>query len=246
MRDNTYRFDSPADKASYVNAMFARIAGRYDLLNRVMTLGRDQAWRRRAIELAAIPPGGRLLDVAIGTGDLALTCLELDPSARVAGVDFTLEMMRLGQSKEAQYLARAHTRTPVGWTGGDALRLPYADDAFDAVVSGFMMRNVTDIAGAFAEQRRVVRRGGHVVCLEITRPTVPLWRDFYRSVFYRGMPLLTGLVSGQPDAYRYLPASLEAFVDAEQLKKIMVSVGLRGVGYQTLMWGTVAIHVGVR
>jgi demethylmenaquinone methyltransferase/2-methoxy-6-polyprenyl-1,4-benzoquinol methylase len=258
-------FNSPDEKARYVNSMFARIAGGYDRMNRVMSFGRDLAWRRRAIQLAAVPSGGRLLDVAVGTGDLALASIELQPSVRVTGVDFTLEMMHWGQQKE---LARAGSTalqngdfsqeysveddgtpsppSPIEWTAGDALRLPYPDETFDAAVSGFMMRNVTDIAGAFAEQRRVVRPGGRVVCLEITRPDLPLWRDMYRWIFGHVMPFLTGVLSGQPDAYHYLPASLNSFVKADELKLIMESVGLRGVGYQTMMLGTVAIHVGLR
>jgi demethylmenaquinone methyltransferase/2-methoxy-6-polyprenyl-1,4-benzoquinol methylase len=258
MAKDSFAFDSPCEKASYVNSMFARIAGRYDRMNRIMSLGRDQSWRRRAIQLAAVTPGGRLLDVAVGTGDLALAGVELDPSVRVAGIDFTIEMIRSGQRKEKE---RYHTPmvasggrapsglsapTPIGWTGGDALRLPYPDGTFDAVVSGFMMRNVTDIAAAFAEQHRVVRPGGRVVCLEITHPMLPLWRDLFSWLFGRVMPSVTGFFSTQPEAYRYLPASLDGFVNADQLKAIMESVGLRGVGYQTMMLGTVAIHVGVR
>jgi demethylmenaquinone methyltransferase/2-methoxy-6-polyprenyl-1,4-benzoquinol methylase len=240
----SFSFNSPGEKSSYVNSMFARIAGRYDRMNRVMSLGRDRAWRHRAIQLAALPSGGRLLDVAVGTGDLALTVLQTDASVRVTGVDFTIEMMRLGRQKEKLLLPQQ--QMSIGWSGGDALHLPYPDEIFDAAVSGFMMRNVTDVARAFDEQRRVVRPGGRVVCLEITHPTFPLWRDAYRVIFGGVMPRVTGVLSGQPDAYRYLPASLNSFVDAEELKAIMESVGLRGVGYQTMMFGTVAIHVGVR
>jgi demethylmenaquinone methyltransferase/2-methoxy-6-polyprenyl-1,4-benzoquinol methylase len=258
MPKDLHAFRSPEKKAGYVNAMFARIAGRYDLMNRIMSLGRDQSWRRRAIHLARVPPGGRLLDVAIGTGDLALSSLQRDPTVRVTGVDFTDEMMRLGRRKEFLYLQRIQTAdrssfarlgragTSIGWTGGDALRLPYPDEAFDAVVSGFMMRNVTDITAALAEQRRVVRRAGRVVCLEITRPKAPVWRHLYGWLFGRVIPTVTGALSKQPDAYRYLPASLESFVSADELQALMVSVGLRGVGFQTMMLGTVAIHVGVR
>ncbi len=264
MAKNTFSFDSSDVKARYVNVMFARIAGRYDRINRIMSLGRDRSWRQRAIQLAAVPPGGRLLDVAIGTGDLALAGRERDPSVRITGVDFTIEMMQLGRRKEQAAVAQARPnpgafpngRRPtdawaqgphsIGWIGGDALRLPYSHETFDAVVSGFMMRNVTDIAAAFAEQRRVVRPGGRVVCLEITHPTLPLWRPLYRWLFGRAIPFITGFLSGQPEAYRYLPASLDGFVSAEELKRIMESVGLRGVGYQTMMLGTVAVHVGVR
>jgi demethylmenaquinone methyltransferase/2-methoxy-6-polyprenyl-1,4-benzoquinol methylase len=237
MADDSFSFDSPHTKATYVNRMFARIAGHYDRMNRLMSLGRDVTWRRRAIELAAAPPAGRLLDVATGTGDVACLCLQRDPSLHVTGVDFTLEMMRLGQSKGDGL---------IGWTGGDALRLPYPDATFDAVISAFMMRNVTDIAAAFAEQRRVVRPGGRVVCLEMTHPTLPVWRDLYSIIFGRVMPLVSGFLSGQPDAYRYLPASVAHFMHAQELKTTMERVGLRGVGYQTLMLGAVAVHVGVK
>jgi demethylmenaquinone methyltransferase/2-methoxy-6-polyprenyl-1,4-benzoquinol methylase len=236
-------FYSPREKEKYVNSMFTRIADRYDRMNRLMSLGRDQSWRRRAVQLASVPPGGRLLDVATGTGDLALISLECLPSARVVGVDFTSEMLRIGRLKENGHTGISH---PVDWTGGDALRLPYPDETFDAVVSGFMMRNVTDVAAALAEQRRVVRRGGRVVCLELTHPTTPLWREVYRFIFGRMMPVINGFLSGDRGAYRYLPASLNDFVSADELKAIMKAVGLRGVGYQTMMLGTVAIHVGVK
>lgn len=243
MTDNNKLFNSPQEKTRYVNAMFARIAQRYDRMNRFMSLGQDMSWRRRAIQLAAVPPGGRLLDVAVGTGDLALIALERQPTARVTGVDFTLEMMRIGRATKHH---RNGAPPAIGWTGGDALHLPYPDGAFDAVVSGFMMRNVTDVAAALAEQRRVVRRCGRVVCLEMTQPTLLVWRTIYPWIFGTLMPLATGLLSGQRDAYRYLPASVANFVDADALAGIMQDVGLRGVGYQTLMLGTVAIHVGVK
>lgn len=242
MPEDAYSFATPREKATYVNRMFARIAGRYDTMNRLMSLGRDMSWRRRAIELAAVPPGGRLLDVATGTGDIALQALERDSSLRITGLDFTIEMMRWGQHKEN---GRAR-RSVIGWTGGDALRLPYPDETFDAVISGFMMRNVADVAAALAEQRRVVRSGGRVVCLEMTHPTMPVWRSLYPWIFGTLMPLATGVLSGQRDAYRYLPASVANFYCADELKAIMENIGLRGVGYQTLMLGTVAIHVGVR
>ena len=245
MTKDPFSFSSPNEKARYVHSMFARIAHRYDRMNRLMSFGRDQSWRRRALQLAGVPPGGRLLDVASGTGDLALLSLECDPSARVTGVDLTFEMIELGRQKQ-KTRTPTHSQSSIDWTVGDGLRLPYPDETFDAVVSGFMMRNVTDIAGAFAEQRRVVRPGGCVVCLEMTYPQLPLWRHPYRWLFGRAIPVFTGLFSGQPEAYRYLPASVDGFVNAEELKAIMESVGLRGVGYQRMMLGTVAVHVGVR
>jgi demethylmenaquinone methyltransferase/2-methoxy-6-polyprenyl-1,4-benzoquinol methylase len=234
-------FDSPQEKARYVNRMFAQIAERYDQMNRLMSLGRDLSWRRRAIELAAVPAGGRLLDVATGTGDLALVSLERDPSVSVVGTDFTIEMMQLGRQKE-----NGRTGPGIAWTSGDAMRLPFRDQTFDAVVSGFGMRNVANVRDALGEQRRVLRPGGRVVCLELTFPTLPVWRVLYPWIFGRLMPLVTGYLSGQPAAYRYLPASAANFMRADELAKVMTSVGLRGVGYQKMMLGTVAIHVGLR
>jgi demethylmenaquinone methyltransferase/2-methoxy-6-polyprenyl-1,4-benzoquinol methylase len=228
--------------------MFTRIAAYYDSMNRLMSLGRDFSWRRRAIQLASVPPGGRLLDVAVGTGAMALVALERDPLVRVTGLDFNDAMMQVGRLREHGFSQRARgsCSTPIGWVGGDGLRLPYPGGTFDAVVSAFMMRNVADVATALAEQRRVVRRGGRVVCLELTRPNLPLWREVYRLIFSKLMPLVTGLLSGQASAYRYLPASVENFVGADALKATMEAVGLRGIGYQTMMLGTVAIHVGVK
>jgi demethylmenaquinone methyltransferase/2-methoxy-6-polyprenyl-1,4-benzoquinol methylase len=231
--------------------MFTRIATHYDRMNHLMSLGRESAWRRRAIQLAAVPPGGRLLDVGIGTGSMSLTALEHTPSLHISGIDPNDHMIQVGRSRESDYFQQTQSAgniapTPIDWVAGDGLRLPYPDKTFDAVISGFIMRNVSDVAVALAEQRRVVRRRGRVVCLELTRPTLPLWRELYRLVFGKLMPLLTGRLSGQPDAYRYLPTSVQNFVNAGELQALMEKAGLRGVGYQTMMLGTVAIHVGVK
>jgi len=223
-------------KAAYVRRMFAAIAGRYDLMNRLMTGGRDQAWRRLVIELADLPPEGRLLDVATGTGDIAFEGRRRVADAQVVGLDFTLEMMQVGRRKGQG----------VCFVGGDALRLPFADDTFDAVTSGFGMRNVTDIAAAFAEQRRVARPGGRVICLETTPPPRGVWGALYRLYFFRLVPILGGLISGQRAAYTYLPHSTARFPAPEQVQAIMEGVGLRQVRYRRLMLGTVAIHVGVK
>jgi demethylmenaquinone methyltransferase/2-methoxy-6-polyprenyl-1,4-benzoquinol methylase len=234
-----------------VNAMFTRVAVHYDRMNHLMSLGRENAWRRRAVQLAAVPPGGRLLDVGIGTGAMSLVALELTPALRISGVDPNAGMIQVGRSRENDYFRQTQSAgnvapTPIDWVAGDGLRLPYPAGTFDAVISGFIMRNVSDVALALAEQRRVVRRGGRVVCLELTRPTLPLWRDVYRVTFGKLMPLLTGWLSGEPEAYRYLPASLQRFVTVGELQALMEATGLRGVGYQTMMLGTVAIHVGIK
>jgi len=227
---------SSDQKPRYVRDMFAAAARRYDLMNRLMTLGQDQKWRRLVVEACHLPPGGRLLDVATGTGDIVLEALRLRPDISAVGSDFTHAMMRVGQGKDP---AR---RIP--FIEADALRLPFPAASFDAACSGFLMRNVTDIAAAFAEQRRVVRSGGRVVCLEITRPATPIWRDLFHLYFFRFVPRITALVSSNKSAYTYLPASTLAFPRPPQLAEIMQSVGLRNVRHRTMMLGTIALHVG--
>lgn len=226
----------PDQKAAYVRQMFADTARRYDRMNRLMTFGRDQAWRKMVVGACNLPEGGRLLDVGAGTADIALEAMRLHPDAIVIASDFTHEMMRIGQVKDA------NGRLP--FVEADALRLPFASAAFDAACSGFLMRNVTDVAAAFAEQRRVVRPGGRVVCLEITRPATPIWRDLFRIYFFHFVPRITAMFSSNKRAYSYLPASTLAFPRPPELKVVMESVGLRNVRYRVLMLGTVALHVG--
>lgn len=224
------------EKSRYVRAMFARISHRYDLMNRIMTLGQDQVWRRRVVELCALPPGGWMLDVATGTGDIAYEARRLRPDVHAVGVDFTREMMLVGRGK--------HPALQVPFVQGDALSLPFAASTFDAACSGFLMRNVTNIAQTFAEQRRVVRPGGRVVCLEITQPRNALWRHLFHLYFFHLVPLIGGIVTGAREAYTYLPHSTLPFPDAPDLARIMEQVGLRNVRYEVHMLGTVAIHVG--
>ncbi len=231
-------------KPAYVNQMFAAIAGRYDLMNRVMTGGQDQRWRRIIVRECALPTGGHLLDVATGTGDIGFEAMRLRPDVRVCGVDFTHEMMVVGQEKAGREGLLDVHGPRLRFARADTLSLPFADGAFDAVCSGFLMRNVTDIAGAFAEQRRVVKPGGRVVCLEITRPQTPIWRDIFALYFFRVVPLIGRLLSGQSQAYTYLPHSTLTFPLPAALAGIMQSVGLKRVRYNVLMFGTVALHVG--
>jgi demethylmenaquinone methyltransferase/2-methoxy-6-polyprenyl-1,4-benzoquinol methylase len=237
-------FDTADQKYHYVNHMFARIAHRYDVMNRVMTGGQDRHWRRLLVQQASLPPGGRLLDIATGTGDIAFESLRQRPDlAQVIGADFTLPMMRVGCQRQTQ--ASRHF-PQLGWSGADTLHLPFPTNHFDAVASGFLMRNVTSVTQALAEQARVCKPGGRVLVLEIPRPAETPFGQLFRLYFHRVVPVVGGLISGQPDAYRYLPASADAFLRPAELQAAMEAAGLTGVSYQMLMFGTVALHVGTK
>jgi len=229
-------------KADFVRAMFARIARSYDFMNRLMTLGRDQAWRRYVARQASLPQGGLALDVATGTADLALALTQRYAHGRVVGVDFCPEMINMGRVK----VAAAGENPRIRFVIGDALRLPFADSCFNAVTSGFALRNVADIPQAFAEMGRVVKAGGRVLCLEIARPTLPVFHQLFHVYFYRLVPLLGRVIAGQGEAYHYLPHSLTHFLSPEELKAVMERAGLSKVWYRRLMLGTVAVHVGVK
>ena len=225
-----------SERAQYVQDMFARIAGRYDLMNRLMTFGQDIRWRRIVIEQAQLPPGSRLLDIATGTGEIALEGQNQVPGLQAVGGDFTIEMMRVGK--------HIPQRSSIRWTGADTLFLPFPDATFDAVTSGFLMRNVIDVPGAFREQFRVLRPGGWIVVLESSPPKRSLLRPFIRLHLNVVIPLLGRLVTGDWAAYRYLPDTTQAFQEPESLARIMAGVGLDNVTYELFMFGTVAIHSG--
>jgi demethylmenaquinone methyltransferase/2-methoxy-6-polyprenyl-1,4-benzoquinol methylase len=216
--------------------MFNGIAPRYDLMNAVMTLGQHQAMRRIAARLAQPPRDGRALDLATGTGDFAAALRAIEPSVRVIGVDFAIEMMRRGQQKFPA----------TDFIAGDMLQLPFTNDYFDCAVNGFVLRNVADVRGAFAEMYRVLKPGGRAVSLEITTPRAPIWKNIFGIYFDHIMPRIGGMLSGKPDAYRYLPQSVRAFYKPEQVCELMRAVGFRDVAFRWLMLGTMAVYIGVR
>ena len=228
------------DKATRVRAMFGRIVPRYDLMNRIMTGGLDRRWRRRTAA-AVRPAGARALDLATGTGDLALALV--DAGARlVVGADFTLGMLAAARSKVAPVPRRP---ARILLCAGDALRLPFADDAFDCAVNGFLLRNVADLPRALAELHRVLMPGGRLGCLEITHPPAAL-RPFFRLYFDGLVPVMGRLIAGDAAAYRYLPDSLRPFPTADRLARMLTAVGFADVRYQRLGLGTVALHTGVK
>lgn len=223
-------------RARYVQGMFSRIARRYDLMNRLMTAGQDRRWRRHVIQQAQLPVDGRLLDIATGTGDIALEGLRQQPQLQAIGGDFTIEMMLAGMADSR--------RASIRWVAADTLALPFPDATFDAVTSGFLMRNVIDVEGAFREQMRVTKPGGQIVVLESSPPKENLLRPFIRFHLNVVIPALGKMVTGDAEAYRYLPDSTQRFQDPESLAELMRQAGLEDVGYQLFMFGTIAIHAG--
>ena len=224
------------ERAQYVQGMFARIAHRYDLMNRLMTVGQDVRWRREVIRRAILKPRSSLLDLGAGTGDLALEAIRQQTNISVTAADFTLEMMRIGQ-----YRAGA---TCVQWAASDALDLPFPANTFDAVVSGFLLRNVSDTRRSLREQHRILKPGGRIVCLDTTRPPKSIFTPVINFHLHQVIPTIGGMISGDRDAYRYLPDSTESFLAAEQLAERMLSAGFRKVGFNRRLLDTIAIHWG--
>jgi demethylmenaquinone methyltransferase/2-methoxy-6-polyprenyl-1,4-benzoquinol methylase len=215
--------------------MFDRIAGPYDRMNSVMTAGLHHRWRSRAVDLAQIGPGSRVLDVATGTGDLAIELARrVAPEGSVVGCDFSEGMLEVARAKAPQ----------IAFEWGDALALGYADGEFDAATAGFGARNFADLDQGLREMTRVVRPGGRVVILEITTPTRPPLSNFFAVWFDRIVPAI-GRLAGDPDAYNYLPSSVKRFPAADLLAARMDLAGLREVRYVLTAGGIIAIHVGV-
>ena len=227
-------------KGEAVRAMFTRIAGRYDLMNSVMTGGRHHAWRRIAAGAVAEAPAGLALDLATGTGDLALAVRAASPGRVVVGADFSEAMLRQARAKLA---ARGERGIPL--LAADALALPFADKTFACVTSAFLLRNLADLSAGLAEMRRVTMPGGLVAALEITRPGVRGWDAVFGVYFNRLVPLIGAAVAGDRAAYTYLPRSVEGFVAPPQLAQMMTRAGLRDVRYRRLGLGTIALHVGL-
>jgi demethylmenaquinone methyltransferase/2-methoxy-6-polyprenyl-1,4-benzoquinol methylase len=221
-------------EAGQVRAMFDRIAGPYDAMNTLMTAGLHHRWRERAVALAQVGPGSRVIDVATGTGDLAIALARaVAPDGEVLACDFSEQM-----------LARARAKAPqLRFEWADALALPYASDSFDAATVGFGARNFSNLERGIEEMVRVVRPGGRVVILEITRPTREPLASFFRAWFDRIVPAL-GRFAGDGAAYSYLPSSVKRFSGPRELAAVMDACGLRSISYVLTAGGIIAIHVG--
>ncbi len=240
MTDATQPSRESAHFSEQVNRMFDRIAGRYDLLNSVMTAGLHHAWRQRAVDRAEVSPGDSVLDVCCGTGDLSLElAARVSPGGRVVGCDFSEPMLDLAREKAAR--ARAES---VRFEWADALELPYDDDRFDAVTVGFGVRNFADRDQGLREMARVLKPGGRLVILEFTEPQRPPFSTFYSLWFDRIVPVL-GRLTPNPEAYSYLAESVHSFPDPPGLASRMDAAGFEGIRWLLTAGGILAIHSGV-
>lgn len=221
-----------------VAEMFGRIVRRYDLMNRVMTFGQDVRWRKKAVRAALGAGDRRALDVATGTGDLAIALAD-GGFREVIGLDFAPEMIAAAEEKRL-------SRADLAFMVGDALDLPFPDDHFDAVTVSFGLRNMRDYLAAITEMTRVVEPGGRFVCLELTPYRVPVLSRIFNWYFTQIVPRIGGWLSGDTEAYRYLPTSVASFPDAQALSWMMKEAGLAAVEYELLGLGTVALHVAIK
>ena len=223
---------SDDERARTIQAMFGRLVPQYDRMNRVMSAGLDGRWRRLAVQ-AAQPHGTDVLDLGAGTGDLSREFRRAG-AAGVVGADFAAQMLRRARRK--------HGLETADWLQADALQLPFAEASFDVVASAFVLRNLVDLPGGFAEMLRVLRPGGRLVALDITHPPDDLRGRILRLGFERVVTPAAGLLSGDRNAYRYLPNSLSGYPTAEKLAEMLRTAGATEVSYRRLAGGAVALH----
>ncbi|MBS3750948.1 MAG: ubiquinone/menaquinone biosynthesis methyltransferase [Anaerolineales bacterium] len=232
---------SPNEEArsdQQVQEMFSRIAPHYDLLNRLMTGWQDIRWRRFVIGKTNLPQDGYLLDLGTGTGDLAREALKQYPSAHPVAADFSLRMMRIGKEN--------HLKPKGTWTAAHAGKLPFPENTFDAVVSGFLLRNLSDLMGSLREQYRVLKPEGRFVVLDTTKPSQNPFSPAVRFYLYTVIPALGKWVAGLEDDYTYLPESMDNFLRAEELLAYLAAVGYKKLEFKRFMLDTVAVHWGVK
>ncbi len=226
------------EQSKEVQKMFGKIAGRYDLMNTLMTMGRDKSWRSHVLDMAAPPEGGNLLDIGCGTGAIALEATARFQSVQVTAMDFTEQMVQIARN-------RSNSKN-ISWGLADGLALPFAENSFDAVTSGYLIRNVPDARLAFEEQFRVVKPGGRVVCLDTCPPPDNFLKPFIMIHMKTVIPLLGQVIAKNRSAYEYLPDTTAQFLNADQLAAVMTDVGLKNVSYRQFMFGTQSVAWGVK
>jgi len=227
------------EKGAHVRDMFARIAPRYDVANRVLTAGMDERWRKRAIGLLNAHAGTRILDLCCGTGDLVFHLLRTDRTLSVVGVDFCAPMLA-----QAKRRAAREARGCASFVEADVMELPFEDAYFDGATMGFSLRNVVDLDAALREIRRVLRPGARFVNLDVSKAPNRLWKSCFDLYFYRVVPMIGGIVGGSKAAYEYLPQSLTNHPDAHTLRERFAGAGFSDAAFVPLVGGAIAIHYG--
>lgn len=236
-----YEEAAPEERERYVQDLFRRVAPRYDFLNRLLSFRRDVGWRRFTAGHSGLQSGDKALDVATGTGDLAFDLAKVvGAEGEIVGLDFSAEMLAIAREK-AEDNGKAPRCT---FVQGNALDLPFEDDAFAAATIAFGLRNVVDRERALLEMRRVVRPGGRVLVLEFSQPVWPPFRHLYLFYFQRILPFIGRLVQGDKDTYQYLPDTVLQFPDQEALAGTMRQLGFTDVRYYNLTGGISCLHVG--
>jgi demethylmenaquinone methyltransferase/2-methoxy-6-polyprenyl-1,4-benzoquinol methylase len=231
------------EHARSVRRMFASIAPRYDLLNHLLSLNLDRRWRRQAAH--AVLDGltnPRILDLCAGTGDLALAIMRRNAATQLVALDFVHEMLRIGRTK----IVRAGESGHITVVCGDALQLPFEAAGFDGLTVAFGVRNLSSVEGGLVEMARVLRAGGRLVILEFMLPRGGLWRRLYAFHFFRVLPQVGRWISGDSSAYNYLPESVAAFAEPEDLSEMIIGAGFEEATWRPLAGGAVALHTARR
>jgi len=237
------RIDHKKRDAEKVEQMFSNISGRYDLLNHLLSLGLDIGWRKRVAKETGKIDCRRILDVCTGTGDMAIElCRFWKGAARVEGIDFSRELIEIGRKK----VKNANLDDKISFMEGNAERLPYEDEQFDAITITFGLRNIDDRLKAIKEFYRVTKPGGCFVCLEFSQPSTPVFAKIYSFYLMKIVPSVSKIFGSDPAAYQYLGKTIKDFPPPPELVNLISSAGWRDVSYQKLAGGIVAIHRGIR
>ncbi|MFV1949599.1 MAG: ubiquinone/menaquinone biosynthesis methyltransferase [Anaerolineales bacterium] len=216
--------------------LFTRITRRYDLVNHIMTGWQDNRWRRFAIKQLQLPPAAQLLDIGSGNGQLAQEALRLHPDCRPVAADLTQSMLEVGRLKDK--------KDRILWTRSNSAHLPFDNFSFDGVISGFLLRNLSDIFKGLREQYRVLKPGGRIAVLDTSKTPQNLLSPLIRFYMKKMMPALGGFISGHKQAYKYLNRSTEEFLRVEELAAYLAAAGFKEVAYKQFALGIIAVHWG--
>ncbi|XID94264.1 demethylmenaquinone methyltransferase [Paenibacillaceae bacterium WGS1546] len=228
-------------KQAHVHAVFESIAPKYDLMNNIISFRRHKAWRRFTMRKMDVKPGDTSLDLCCGTCDWTITLAKAS-GARTVGLDFSRNMLDVGQAK----VEKKGLGDRITLVQGNAMELPFEDDSFDFVTIGFGLRNVPDVVKTLKEMKRVVKPGGKIVCLEMSKPTWQPFKGIYYFYFEKIMPLLGKYVAKRHEQYQWLPESLATFPDLQELAEMFRRVGMRNVKAYPLTGGVAALHIGTK